>query len=405
MTMRIGLVMQGSDAWIGGSEYTRNLIDALSQLPPAERKRFELILVVAMSYPEESLAPLLPKVDGVLRLVTKRQPVSLSQRIAIRLGMARPDPNFHFKKQINASGIDLLYPITYDNIYNIRVALPLTPEGLSARWIGWIPDFQHKYLPNLFAADELARREEGISILTRDAKVIVFSSESAANDFRRFYPESPAAAKVLRFCTNPPSSWYEGSPAAVQRLYNLPSRYLLVSNQWWRHKNHLLVFDALNLLKEEGVRPFVVFTGSPSDFRDAGYASEILQRVHEFGIAGQVALLGLISRIDQIQLMRGAVAVVQPSLFEGWSTVVEDARALGRPMVLSDFAVHIEQNAPRVTIFDRSSARSLADALNKAWAELAPGPDEKGERVAREMAEAARHCFGETFLSIASSSL
>ena len=395
--------MQGGDAWIGGSEYIKNLVQAVATLPPAQRKSFELFLIARSPQPEELLNALRPNVDGIHLLEKDRPPDSLGRRIAKRLGLHRPVDNEHFKQQIRNWGIDLLYPITYDNNYNIRVSLPLTDEGLSARWIGWIPDFQHKYLPDLFRPEELTRREEGISLLARDARTIVFSSESAATDFRRFYPESKAEAKVLRFCTSPAPAWYEGDPQAARMKYHLPERFFLVSNQWWRHKNHLLVFEALHLLAREGVRPFVAFTGSPLDFRDQGYVNTILQRVHELGIAGQVALLGLVPRMDQIQLMRGAVAVIQPSLFEGWSTVVEDARALGRPMILSDFPVHVEQDPPSSVTFERTSAESLANVLCEADREWKWQLDAQSQQRAREAAATNLEEFGKTFLSIAQS--
>jgi len=401
--MRIGLIMQGGDAWIGGSEYIKNLVQAVATLPASERKSFELFLIARSPQQEELLNALRPHVDGILFLEETRPADSLTQRVAMRLGLHRPVDNAHFKRQIREGGIGLLYPITYDNNYNIRVRLPLTDAGLTARWIGWIPDFQHKYLPELFRPEELARREEGISILARDARVLVFSSESAAADFRRFYPESRAAIKVLRFCTSPSPAWYEGDPQAARTKYHLPERFFLVSNQWWRHKNHLLVFEALQLLASEGVRPFVVFTGSPLDFRDQAYVNVVLQRAHELGIAGQVALLGLVPRADQIQLMRGAVAVIQPSLFEGWSTVVEDARALGRPMILSDFPVHLEQNPPASVTFERTSAKSLAKVLRQADREWAWPLDSESQRRARDDAARNLREFGKTFLAIAQS--
>ena len=41
--------------------------------------------------------------------------------------------------------------------------------------------------------------------------------------------------------------------------------------------------------------------------------------------------------------MCASVALLNPSHFEGWSTTVEEARALGVPMLLSDLDVHLEQ--------------------------------------------------------------
>ena len=161
----------------------------------------------------------------------------------------------------------------------------------------------------------------------------------------------------------------------MQAKYHLPDRYFLISNQLWQHKNHLMVFEALALLAARGVRPHVVCTGQPGDFRDKNFLNVVLQRLHESGVAAQVALLGLIPRAEQIQLMRRCVAVLQPSLCEGWSTVVEDARLLGKAVVLSDLDVHREQNPPGAKFFDRTSASSLADTLETAWRDAYPVQD------------------------------
>jgi hypothetical protein len=55
--------------------------------------------------------------------------------------------------------------------------------------------------------------------------------------------------------------------------------------------------------------------------------------------------------------------VLQPSQFEGWSTVIEDARSVGRPVIASDFPVHLEQNAPGSTFFHMGDADDCARAM------------------------------------------
>jgi glycosyltransferase involved in cell wall biosynthesis len=62
-------------------------------------------------------------------------------------------------------------------------------------------------------------------------------------------------------------------------------------------------------------------------------------------------------------LMVASQALLNPSLFEGWSTTVEEARALGVSMILSDIGVHREQAAEGAVYFDPLSADSLVEAL------------------------------------------
>jgi glycosyltransferase involved in cell wall biosynthesis len=143
-----------------------------------------------------------------------------------------------------------------------------------------------------------------------------------------------------------------------------------------------------------------VWTGHPIDARNPSYLSDLLQRIHQSGLASQVLMLGLIPRIDQIQLMRRAIAVIQPSLFEGWSTVVEDARALGRPVILSDIAVHQEQDPPGARFFPPASPAVLAEAMEAAWREGVTGPDLAAESEARRKAHEALLGYGERFWNL-----
>jgi hypothetical protein len=115
-------------------------------------------------------------------------------------------------------------------------------------------------------------------------------------------------------------------------------------------------------------------------------------------------MLGLVSRRLQIEIIRRSLAVVQPSLFEGWSTVVEDARVLGKPALLSDLDVHREQNPPGAQFFPREDEISLAALLETNWKNLQPGPDRDAEQRARQAAESRIAEIGRRLLVIAEAS-
>jgi glycosyltransferase involved in cell wall biosynthesis len=391
--------MQGGAAWVGGSEYIKNLIFALSSLPVAEQSRFELSLICGPSLDGATHSQVEQKLK---RILYHTADAGIATRLRWRLLstlLGRRNPGF--TESLRKWRIDFLYPITYDNRYNIGVSLPLGAKNFPCRWAAWVPDFQHKYMPQLFSEVEIARRDHNISLLAGEAAQVVLSSRSAEADWRKFYPESAARPSVLSFCTSPHDEWYEGDPKVACGKYHLPERFFLVSNQFWLHKNHLLVFEALEILAKRSVFPIVVCTGQPHDFRDKNYFNLVLQKVHELGIARQVFLLGLIPRGKQIQIMRRALAVIQPSQFEGWSTVVEDARVLGKPIILSDIAVHQEQNPPGSRFFESQSAASCAAVLEEAWDVLQPGPDSERERLARSAGKAALQSLAATFMETA----
>jgi glycosyltransferase involved in cell wall biosynthesis len=136
-------------------------------------------------------------------------------------------------------------------------------------------------------------------------------------------------------------------------------------------------------------------TGQPSDFRDPQNrtVSELLQRIAEAGLAGQITVLGQVAYGELIALMRAAAVMVQPSQSEGWSTVVQDGKALGRPLICSAIATHREQAPDALGFFEWDRPADLADLLEHHWAALAPGPDmpREAQCLAREKDFARQH--------------
>ena len=74
-----------------------------------------------------------------------------------------------------------------------------------------------------------------------------------------------------------------------------------------------------------------------------------------------------ISREDQLGLMRDSLAVVQPSLFEGWGTVVEDAKTLGVQVLCSDIEIHHEENELIVGTHGRGIYRTNLEPIREAF--------------------------------------
>ena len=127
---------------------------------------------------------------------------------------------------------------------------------------------------------------------------------------------------------------------------------------------------------------------------------DVLDKLKALGLEPQFRMLGMIPYPDLGALMQASVALLNPSLFEGWSTPVEEARALGVPLLLSDLPVHLEQAGADASYFDRHSAASLAAAL-AAFTALTP--EQRASRKALARTEATRRVrqFAEDFASLA----
>ena len=85
------------------------------------------------------------------------------------------------------------------------------------------------------------------------------------------------------------------------------------------------------------------------------------------GLTDTFRVLGIVPFPDLMGLMRSAVAVINPSRSEGWSTSVEEAKTLGKRVLLSNLPVHREQAPLRASFFDPDDAEALAEAMLDAW--------------------------------------
>lgn len=96
-----------------------------------------------------------------------------------------------------------------------------------------------------------------------------------------------------------------------------------------------------------------------------------------------------------------SVAVINPSLFEGWSTTVEEAKSLGVPLILSDLSIHREQTGGAASFFNPEDPTDIARVLEGEWEKLIPGPRLDCETRACVLHDERRREFSKAFELIA----
>ncbi len=370
--------------WQGGAIYIQNLVRVLSQLDEAERPSIVALTDGAIDTPLIRTLFAEAAVEGVFK--PDGYPIALKQNLLNLLidDKGQPDPT--------AVGLFLAKVTTMFPVFRTMLNWP---TGLH-----WIPDFQHKHLPHMFDAAELQRRDDDFMAMAYGRKYLLLSSQSAAKDLKLFYPGATAKTYVWSFTSSLDAALIP--PLDPRPQYQLPTKYLFAPNQFWKHKDHRTLFEAIRILKERGITVTLACTGNSIDFRHPTYFTELQQFVSEAGLTDQIKFLGTVPHDTLLQLIRFSSAVIQPSLFEGWSTVVEDAKALGRPMILSDLDVHQEQAVPEIPFhfYSRGSAESLADVIAQQWANLEPGPSVTSEAKAIIAHKARTLVSAQKFLAI-----
>ena len=318
--LRLGIPFNYDEGWIGGAYYILNLVSALNLLP--EDRRPDVVLI--------------------------------SSEIS----------SFDFIQ--NGSGYDRLSWVTqdqmmqHDKAMQVDVLFPHPLPGQEHKTISWIPDFQDKLYPEFFSQTELDGRT-GWHLNCFRTGGVVFSSNAVARDAGAAYPDVTIHGHVVPFATfnkDRPTDY-----RTVKSRYNLAEHYFYCPNQFWKHKNHKVVIRAVAELRRRGIEPQIYFSGKEHEPRFPDHVDELKQLVRDLGVGGNVRFLGFLPREDQLTIFRHADAVIQPSLSEGWSTVIEDAKWAGRYVIATDLDVHREQLSQNYTLFDGNNASTLAAVI------------------------------------------
>lgn len=348
--IRIAIPYVYDKGWVGGVYYIINLIKSLKILEETKQPKVFII------FEEGTNLDIFKKVNYshlYFKQEKIRKNLSFFERIANKLlRMGGQENYFHLLP--TSKDIDVIFPSLGRHYFS---SIPFSHKFF------WIPDFQDYFYPDFFEKEELKSRKITHQRVIERKINLILSSHSAKNDFKHIYPKAQNEISVIQFAVFPSQEYKKIDIKTLLIKFNLPQKYFICSNQFWIHKNHITVLKALKLLKEQNISCKIVFTGNPEDYRNPDFYQSLLDYVKKEDLNDYVAFLGFIDRNEQLKLMSEAIAVVQPSLFEGWSTVVEDAKAMNQYIILSDIAVHKEQISKNVTFFEQKNEVKLSEAI------------------------------------------
>jgi glycosyltransferase involved in cell wall biosynthesis len=345
---KLAFPLVGRGLWTGGLVYLKNTlrliktrlardIEPLVFLSPAEHEKFGAELAVL--------------VDGRIivdpKIGDSGRGRSLGRALATGSDVA-------LERLLVAARADAVFEV--GQFYGSRFGLPV---------IAWLPDLQHRFMPEMFTRLNWWRRDLAFRMQVRSGRTLMVSSESARQDMERFYPGSRGRGHVVPFAIELDIEAHLRRGEEIRALYSLPDRFFFLPNQFWRHKNHTAIVSALARLKAQrnlSDVPPVILSGQNRDVRNPDHFRDLMHAAREARVESHFRYLGLIPYDHVLSLVARCDALINPSYFEGWSTPIEEAKALGAPLILSDIRVHREQ-APGARLFNPDSTDEAADAL------------------------------------------
>jgi glycosyltransferase involved in cell wall biosynthesis len=255
------------------------------------------------------------------------------------------------------------------------------------RCVSIVYDLQHLTYPGFFTAEQrLAREHHVVEACRRSARVVCISDyvRSTLLSGVRVPPERVETIHlaVLNERTLPDVSVFA-------RLGIGSERFLLYPANFWPHKNHARLFEALRAYRAahgSAALPLVL-TGAPNPLM-----AELEQRARRELDPEAVVFAGYVPPAELTALLESCTALVFPSLYEGFGMPVLEAMAAGRPVACSNVTSLPEIAGDAAVYFDPTTADEIADALHA----VAHNSNGQAARVARGRQQAAT--FGDANL-------
>lgn len=251
--------------------------------------------------------------------------------------------------------------------------------------VSYIYDLQHKHMPELFKKKELSKRDRYFRRMLSCYDFAFTQSYDTKNDLIKNYGEIANDVYVM-YAYPHKIDTIDNTDLDIYSKYGIDLPFFMVCNQFWIHKNHRVVFDALEILYDKGIKDvMVVCTGDTNDYRDPRYFSNIKKHIDMLRCRDNIKILGYIDKEDQVCLLKHSISLIQPTLFEGnpGGGSVVDAMAYGVPCIVSDIPVNLEIpkcfRVDTTVFFEKEDASSLALCMEQAIAHHHPEKRYKNE--------------------------
>jgi glycosyltransferase involved in cell wall biosynthesis len=278
------------------------------------------------------------------------------------------------KKRINrifSHGLLLPAPFAAESwldafLYEAGVDLVIYPGPdaitMSVPYVCAVFDLLHRsqpFMPEANARGSWERWDEQYRRVLGRATFVIAGTRTGRREIVRFYqvPRArivqlpiPTPAFALAAATQPP----QPRPA-----YLKPGPFVFYPAEFWPHKNHVTLLEALALLRREHqIDLQLVLTGA-----DRGNRTFVLEQTAAMKLTDAVYVRGFVDRPELVALYQHALALTYVSLCGPENLPALEAFALGCPVINTDYPGAREQLGSAASIVSATDPASIADAV------------------------------------------
>ena len=259
-----------------------------------------------------------------------------------------------FEKKLLNFNCDLVYFVSPDRIC-------FSFQKLNYIFSIW--DLAHRdnpEFPEVRYFNEFSNRDYLYKFSLSKAYAIVVDSDLLAKKASFSYGVDIDRFIVMPFSPSPFIKKVKNNSTAIFLKYDIKDNYLLYPAQFWPHKNHIRIIQALNLIKTKNMRnvPSVIFIGS-----DKGNLNYIKNAIFESKLEKYVKILGFVPPDELGYFYQNSMGVIMPTYFGPTNLPPLEAWLYGRPLIYSS---HLSLQSKNAALYsDPDSATDLAKAIIK----------------------------------------
>lgn len=238
-----------------------------------------------------------------------------------------------------------------------------------------VHDLGYRRFPDAHPARQRAYLDLTTRHSARRAAVVLADSAATAADLTHFYGTPPAKIRVVYPGVDAPPV---GDVAAVRARYGLPERYFLFLGTLQPRKNIAVIVQSYQRWRS-------AHPADPAGLVLAGAKGWLYDDTWAAGLPG-VTLTGYVDDADRGALYAGALALVFPSLYEGFGFPVIEAMHCGAPVIASNTSSLPELVGDAGLLVDPLDVNAIAAKL----ARLAASPELRADLAAKGRVRAAQ---------------
>jgi glycosyltransferase involved in cell wall biosynthesis len=255
-----------------------------------------------------------------------------------------------------------------DIYHGVSNEIPNGIEHTNIKTVVTVHDLIYERFPETYTLDVRYVSRWKIKHACKKADAVIAISQQTKDDIINFYGIDANKISICYQSCNPIFQRVVGAEekSIVKKRYNLPDTYFLFVSSITARKNLIAVCKALVILKDKINIPLVIIGNGKKEkqkAKDIMKASGITDRLIFLNELPQSKELNFTTAGDFPAIYQQALALVYPSIFEGFGAPLLEALCSGLPVLSSNASCLPEVGGDAALYFDPHDHATLASQL------------------------------------------